>query len=153
MARTNPKILYNLDDTALFALCLYGEARGEPAEGRQAVAGVIMNRVRAGGWYGSTVRDVILKPRQFSCFNAGDPNRTRLAAIASSWIESLKKDQDLQECHRMAKAAIGGDLPDIVNGATHYKAVKCRASWTSSMIKVAVIGRHEFYIQKRGARS
>ena len=45
----------------LLARTIWGEARGEGQTGMQAVANVIMNRVKKGGWWGATVQDVVLK--------------------------------------------------------------------------------------------
>ncbi len=51
---------------------VYGEAGGESAEGQEAVANVIRNRVLSGR-YGQGYEDVITAPRQFSVWNPGDP--------------------------------------------------------------------------------
>lgn len=50
----------------------------------QAVANVIMNRVNRGGWYGASIKDVVLKPYQFSCWNATDPNRAKIDALTEA---------------------------------------------------------------------
>ena len=140
-----PECFLKLDETKLLALCIYGEARGEPMASRLGCASVIMNRKKAGGWYGSTIRDVILKPKQFSCFNSNDPNYIGLMAIASNWERMYDKDKALRECFSIAYAVVEGDMPDNVLGATHYKTIKCVASWAASMQLVATLGHHEFY--------
>lgn len=43
----------------------WGEARGEGSRGMQAVINVIMNRVRAGSWYGATPKEVCTKKANF----------------------------------------------------------------------------------------
>ena len=43
------------DQADIMARTIYGEARGEGQRGMQAVANVIMNRVKAGSWYGASV--------------------------------------------------------------------------------------------------
>ena len=55
------------------AKTIYGEARGESVETMLAVGWVIRNRLQAKR-YGSTYKDVVLQPKQFSCWNKGDPN-------------------------------------------------------------------------------
>ena len=55
------------------AKTIYGEARGESIETMLAVGWVIRNRLQAGR-YGSTYKDVVLQPKQFSCWNESDPN-------------------------------------------------------------------------------
>ncbi|PJB71692.1 MAG: hypothetical protein CO093_04590 [Alphaproteobacteria bacterium CG_4_9_14_3_um_filter_47_13] len=51
-------------DIEILARTIWGEARGEGQKGMLAVASVIMNRVRCGGWWGSTIQDVCRKPYQ-----------------------------------------------------------------------------------------
>jgi spore germination cell wall hydrolase CwlJ-like protein len=119
--------------------------------GRIAVASVIMNRVKRGGWFGSSIQGVILKPKQFSCFNTGDPNRLKLMAIASEWAKNYQRDKALRECMFVAEGVISGDLKSNVFDATHYKTINCQAAWAAKMKQVAVIGQHEFYTDQKGA--
>lgn len=135
----------SLSEARLLAIAIYGEARGEPLGGKIGVASVIMNRVKAGGWFGTSLPAVILKPKQFSCFNAVDPNWVTLSAIAADWDRQFQRDKALRECAMVAERVLAGDLPDNVMGATHYKTKTCAASWAGTMHLVAVIGNHEFY--------
>ncbi|HBE44270.1 MAG TPA: cell wall hydrolase [Deltaproteobacteria bacterium] len=144
------EVFEGLDDKKLMALCLYGEARGEPLSGKIGIAFVIMNRVKKNGWFGSTIKKVILKPKQFSCFNEKDPNRRRLIIIAQNWDYFFQKDKALRECYYVAEKAIEGTaFKDNVFGATHYKTAKCIASWADKMKLVAIIGNHEFYAEEQ----
>ena len=123
--------------TDYLARTLYGEARGEGYRGMQAVANVIMNRVKKGGWYGASVKDVVLKPYQFSCWNVTDPNREKIINATPAQLSTALE---------IAKKAINGELPDITGGATHYYANSISAPyWASSMKKTATIGNHIFY--------
>lgn len=118
------------------ARTIYGEARGEGIKGMQAVANVVMNRVKAASWYGASVKDVCLKPKQFSCWNEGDPNRAVILAAT---------DAQLATARSIAEQAIAGTLPDITGGATHYHAKSVNPYWATSMTKTATIGNHVFY--------
>lgn len=69
------------DDLWDFAKTIWAEARGEPLEGQIAVANVILNRARQGGWWGDDVVKVCRKPKQFSCWNNGDPNRAKMNGL------------------------------------------------------------------------
>ena len=69
------------DDMWIFAKTIWAEARGEPLEGQIAVANVILNRARQGGWWGDDIAEVCCKPKQFSCWNGGDPNRARMDGL------------------------------------------------------------------------
>lgn len=55
------------------AKTIYGEARGESIETMFAVGWVIRNRLQVRR-HGNTYKDVVLQPKQFSCWNEGDPN-------------------------------------------------------------------------------
>lgn len=126
------------DQTTYLAKTIWGEARGEGEKGMQAVGNVILNRVSRGGWYGASVKDVVLKPYQFSCWNENDINRSK--------IENLSFN-DLQKsgAYEIAQKLISGKLGDITNGATHYHAKNIVPYWASSMSKTAEIGNHIFY--------
>jgi len=141
-----------LDDVRLLALVVYGEARGEPLAGKIAVASVVLNRLKKNGWFGKTLKDVILKPFQFSCFNEDDPNRIKLLAIAQNWDMFYQKEKALRECYDIARKFLDPNditvLKDNTCGATHYKTKNCKAAWADKMQLTAVIGNHEFYAEK-----
>ena len=124
------------DQTDYMARTVYGEARGEGEKGMQAVANVIMNRVKKGGWYGASIKDVCLKPYQFSCWNEGDPNREKILNATPAQLKTAR---------RISEAVINGTLPDITGGATNYHAKSVKPYWAASMTKTATIGSHIFY--------
>ena len=135
------------DDEQIFALTLYGEARGESREGRIAVGTVILNRVDRRVWMGRTIKEVCLKPYQFSCFLPDDPNFKILHLITLGWTEKLQQSSVLRECLAIAKGMINGEIPrdDRLLDAINYKASGCRAAWAAKMRRVARIGNHSFY--------
>lgn len=120
------------------AKTMWGEARGEGTRGMQAVGNVVMNRVNAGSWYGASIKDVVLKPYQFSSWNTNDPNR---AVIENMTAQQLALNGSLA----IARQVIAGTLPDITGGATHYHAKNVNPAWVSSMERTATIGNHIFY--------
>ncbi len=127
----------------ILARTIYGEARGEPVRGQEAVAAVVMNRVgrameRGGWWWGSSVAEVCRRPFQFSCWNPGDPNR---AAIE----RADERDREFRICLRIARRAVSGALADPTQGATHYHAASAHPPWAAGREPCAVIGRHKFY--------
>lgn len=124
------------DQADYMARTLYGEARGEGARGMQAVANVIMNRVKQGGWYGASVKDVVLKPYQFSCWNENDVNSAIILNANSAQLATARN---------IAERVISGELPDITGGATHYHAKSITPYWAKSLTKTATIGNHVFY--------
>ncbi|PRR83590.1 cell wall hydrolase [Clostridium vincentii] len=58
-------------DIDLMAKLIYAESRGEPFEGKVAVASVVLNRV-VDPKFPSTVTDVIFQSKAFSCVQNGD---------------------------------------------------------------------------------
>lgn len=136
------KVLTNDNEQIEYmARTMWGEARGEGSTGMRAVGHVIMNRVKAGSWYGLTPKEVVLKKNQFSCWNENDPNRAKLLAVTTA-------DSNYALALSLAKAIYAGTMPDITNGATNYLALGSLStvpSWASKMTQVAEIGNHTFY--------
>ena len=100
----------------VMARTIYGEVRGEAYQGKIAVGWVIMNRVafaqaRDGYWWGSTIREVCLKPWQFSCWNANDPNRKVIESVGPN-------DPNFSQCFDVAGRVVSGKVPNPVEGAT-----------------------------------
>lgn len=149
--KEDKKVFKEIEDAKLLALVIYGEARGEARGGKIGVASVVLNRLKRGGWFGKTIKEVILKSYQFSCFNENDPNRIKLLAIAQNWDIFIQKDKVLRECYDIAQKFLDPNdftMKDNVCGATHYKTKDCKASWADKMKLTAVIGNHEFYAEE-----
>lgn len=100
----------SLDDVTLCALCVWREARGEGMLGKRGVAHVITNRVQHGG-YGLGFHGVILKPYQFSSFNASDPNSSKFP---------LDGEADWLDCMDAAKAVTQTAEEDFTKGSLFY---------------------------------
>ena len=140
--RTGKTVLTDKDEQIdIMARTAWGEARGEGTQGMQAVLNVIMNRVKAGSWYGATPKEVCLKKSQFSVWNTDDPNYAPMLMVDET-------DKNFATAMELAMAAYYGNLPDITNGATNYLALGSLTkipSWTYKMTEVASIGNHTFY--------
>ena len=102
----------SLPDEELLARCIWGEARGESIEDMVAVANVVINRLGKKIRYGSTIKEVILKPWQFSCFNEKDENFPLL--------RQGPKDKYFDICKSIAKLACKGLLVDNTDKANLY---------------------------------
>lgn len=100
-----------LTNPELLALCCWREARGESLDAKIAQCWSVKNRVEHPAWWGHDWQSVILKPWQFSSFNANDPN-------AEKWPED--EDPAWGECVQAAEAVFLGRVTDPTNGATHY---------------------------------
>lgn len=135
----------NRRDVDILASTLWGEARGEPQEGKVAVANVVLNRHKKPGWWSrqkgdgvpdDTIAAVCLDPYQFSCWNKKDPNYPKIQKL---------KPEDAEECWVIAGLAVAGFLRDNTSGATHYKTERARPKWARGKKPVVVIGNHQFY--------
>ncbi|OJX79898.1 cell wall hydrolase [Magnetospirillum sp. 64-120] len=128
----------------ILARTLWGEARGEKVRGVEAVAALVLNRVKRaqsrGGryWWGATIQQVCLKPWQFSCWNQGDPNRAKLERVT-------EQDRMFRVCLRVARRAAAGVLDDPTGGATHYHTSQVAPPWARGRTPSAIIGNHLFY--------
>jgi spore germination cell wall hydrolase CwlJ-like protein len=134
---------YNELAIDVLARTLWGEARGEDGQGMEAVANVVLNRVkvaddRGGYWWGNDLISVCQKPYQFSCWNRSDPNYRKLLEITETNIH-------FATAMRIARRAVAGVLSDNTNGATHYHEKSILPSWAKGQVPCAYIGRHIFY--------
>lgn len=131
-----------MTEEEIFSKTIYGEARGESLAGQEAVANVILNRVKMNliqpMWWGKNIREVCLKPKQFSCWNHNDVNYKILTG-------DLSQNPVYQICQRIVKRALAGVLKDNTNGATHYHTFECHPLWARHLIPCAQIGNHLFY--------
>jgi N-acetylmuramoyl-L-alanine amidase len=123
----------NLEDILIAARTIFGEARGEPYEGQKAVGHVILNRAAKEG----SVAGVCLRPKQFSCWNLGDPTRERMVQVTiddPKFRTALKAFLDAVE-----------EL-DWTNGATHYFNPQLASpKWAEGKQPIVVVGRHKFF--------
>lgn len=136
------------NDEQVLAATIYGEARGEPIVGKQAVASVVMNRValaiatKRKQFGNGSVKSCCLAPWQFSCWNASDPNRPILMGL-----DFTNPSDQLVICKTIAEEAISGDLRDPTFGATFYKVTSLPwpHDWGAKVAPLAVIGHQSFY--------
>ena len=78
-----PDLILSESDTDLLAKLIWAEAQGEPFEGQQAIAEVVINRVAADNFPG-TVHDVLYAPDQFKAVGqiyAAKPTHVQYEAI------------------------------------------------------------------------
>ena len=129
---------WGLSDADVLAKTLWGEARGEGLAGMQAVAAVIVNRVKSRR-YPNTVKGVCLQPWQFSMWNPDDHNGE--AAMKMRRGDSTVYDR----CLDVAADAIAGRVADPTGGALHYAVTGLNPYWAKDATVSAQIGRHTFY--------
>ncbi|MFO1185916.1 MAG: cell wall hydrolase [Bauldia sp.] len=121
------------------AEAIYFEARDEPVAGQEAVAQVVLNRVKNPA-YPNTICGVVYQNAelrnacQFSFACDGQPD---VADEPRAWVTARD----------IALRAVMGELAwnDTVGSSTHYHATYVKPDWARTMRKVATIGTHIFY--------
>lgn len=112
-------------DLDYLAHTIYGEARGEPYEGKVAIASVVLNRVESGK-YGNSIREVIFQPGAFTA--------------ASDGQYYLQPDDS---CYEAATAALNGWDP--TDGAFYFWNPNIATDdWVYSRTVIKAIGNHVF---------
>jgi len=116
---------------------LYYEAATEPDAGQQAVAQVILNRVRHPA-FPNTVCGVVYQGSerttgcQFSFACDGSMGRTPSRAY---WLRAMK----------VAAAALDGRVFAAVGLATHYHTYAVTPAWNRDLVMTGVFGAHFFH--------
>ncbi len=136
-------------DRALDCLtaAVYYEAASEPRAGQEAVAQVVLNRLRHPA-FPKSVCGVIYdgvgtaSTCQFTFACDGSTSRRPVARL---W----------DNARDVAAAALSGHVASQVGAATHYHATSVNPYWRASLVSVGRIGNHLFYTMpgSRGAPS
>lgn len=139
--------LLTMPSRVVLALTLYGEARGEPPEGREAIAWVVKNRARLRR---QTIPEVCLQKWQFSCWWGDDANTQALLTRAEAVLRGTNAGDSawLQTAAIANRVLIDGG-EDVSHGADHYLTTALYRSdhppyWAKGMTVMATIGRHIF---------
>ena len=118
---------------------IYFEARGEPLEGQEAVAQVVMNRVFS-GYYPHDVCGVVFqnKYHHLAC--------QFTFACEGKDLSQIDEPDMWQQAKDIAKKMLDGKiwLADIGH-ATHYHAYWVHPSWVHEMVRLYKLGVHTFY--------
>jgi hypothetical protein len=137
----------DLSDLEVLSLTIYGEARGELIEGQIAVGCVIRNRVRVGEY--ASYRAACLAPKQFSCWNADDPNFSVLKELGDKMLYGQKiADLALTQCQWVAAGIVSSAIMDNTHSATHYMTTKLyndhTVPWAQKLKIAGIIGNQTF---------
>lgn len=130
----------DLDDAIdLVARTLYGEARREPSETRFAIAEVVYNRaIQRSPRFGLSVEAVCRQPDQFSCWNPGDPSRSRTLSISLA-------DPEIAECVTIARDLVAGRVGGLTLGADHFHHRRVSPYYSREHAPCAQIGNYVFF--------
>jgi len=124
-----------MDPLTCLAVAIFFEARGEPYEGKEAVANVIINRVEDKR-YPNSVCGVVREHKAFSYTHDGlhdDPKRHTGHQDKIAWVQSQE----------VANDALQGTLLGITS--THYHTTDVLPFWAEHYKVDGKVGNHLFY--------
>jgi len=116
---------------------VYFEARGESARGQQAVATVIMNRVKNPN-FPKTVCGVVYQ-------GANHRNGCQFSFACDGMVERVVESQAWDRARKVAARALSGAVLRDVGSATHFHTVAVAPAWGPQMLRTAQVGLHVFY--------
>ena len=124
------------------SLNIYQEARGEPLEGKVAVANVVKNRV-ASKHYPNTYCEVVQQRRgnicQFSWYCDGKYDHPTFSSM------ELPDAQAFKTAVEISLKIMENIILDNTDGATHFHAVYVDPYWSKSLALTVEYGDHIFY--------
>jgi len=114
---------------------VYFEARGESKRGQQAVATVVLNRVKNPN-FPKSVCGVVFQRASGGCqFSFACDGSMRHGRDEDAW----------EQARRVAARALSGYVLRDIGSATHFHTIDVSPDWGSQMLKVAQVGLHVFY--------
>ena len=116
---------------------VYYESAGQPREGQEAVAQVVLNRMRHPN-FPKSVCGVVYE----------GATRTTGCQFTFTCDGSLGRTPDprgWETAERVALDALAGHVASTVGAATHYHAVWMTPYWSPTLVQVGRIGGHVFY--------
>lgn len=126
-----------LDDAiTCLARTIYWEAKGEEADGMEAIASVVMNRLGHEG-FPDTVCGVVREGRekgecQFSWWCDGRP-------------DDVEEEKRYEIAKEIARRALNRQLADRTGGALYFHHRRVSPDWAGKYTKKAEVGEHLFY--------
>ena len=119
------------------AQAIYFEAAREPLKGQQAVAQVVLNRVRHPA-YPKTVCGVVYQ-------GASLPAGCQFTFTCDGALRWRPEAELFARAQQVAKKALAGYVDTDVGSATHYHAAYVAPYWAPTLVKMTQVGQHIFY--------
>lgn len=130
-----PDAMQQARDLDCLTDAVYYEARGETKRGQQAVATVVLNRVKNPS-FPKTVCGVVFQRSSGACqFSFACDGSMRRGREADAW----------EDARRVAARALSGYVLRDIGSATHFHTVDVAPEWGPKMLRVAQVGLHVFY--------
>jgi spore germination cell wall hydrolase CwlJ-like protein len=113
------------------------EAGNESIAGQEAVAQVVINRLRHPA-YPKTICGVVYQgsTRKTGC---------QFTFTCDGSLRRPRSAQSMATAMEIARRVLAGSTSPLVRGATHYHADYVAPYWAPSLVKIAAIGAHIFY--------
>ena len=116
-------------DEILLARMLFGESRDCTYKEKLAIGYTVINRANDGKKYnGENVREVILKDKNYSCFNNNNPNRVILMD------PEMYEPKSWRECLQSSRDILSNKSIESNKGQTNYHTRRSHPYWSSSDI-------------------
>jgi hypothetical protein len=133
--QAHPDAVQQARDLDCLTDAVYYEARGETKRGQQAVATVVLNRVKNPS-FPKTVCGVVFQRAAGTCqFSFACDGSMRRSREAEAW----------QDARRIAARALSGYVLRDIGSATHFHTTDVAPQWGPRMLRVAQVGLHVFY--------
>lgn len=128
-------------DIECMALNIYHEARGEPIAGQYAVAEVTLNRTHSRR-FPSSVCEVVYQKHWSS--------RRKEVVYAFSWtglsVTTNFHSAAWRQAKEIARTVLTHQRKPTMQGALFYHSIDVKPEWARHHKRLAVIGRHIFYL-------
>jgi len=119
------------------AQAIYFEAAREPLKGQQAVAQVVLNRLRHPA-YPKTVCGVVYQ-------GASLPTGCQFTFTCDGALRWRPEADLFARAEAVARKALAGYVDKEVGPATHYHAAYVAPYWAPTLVKMTQVGQHIFY--------
>lgn len=119
------------------ALAVYFESRAESIEGQQAVAAVVLNRVRSEK-FPDNICAVVHE-------GAGQRHRCQFSWYCDGRSDKPRDGSAWEQAVAIADSVIDGEVSDPTDGALYYHNTRVKPKWRKKLTKTAAIDNHIFY--------
>lgn len=150
-------VQYDENDIDKLTRTILGEAGNQSAEGKAAVAHIVVNRLKRGG-YGNSIAGIVTAADKngyhaFSAWNSKDKS-------GNDGVNMSADSKAYREARAIAEQVLTGGLappPQIGNSVNYYApsgmtgkngTVKGEPGWAKDMVYTGTIGGHRFYAPK-----
>jgi hypothetical protein len=131
----------DVDDSARALHCMtqaiYYEAAREPVRGQEAIAQVVLNRVRHPA-YPKSICGVVYQ-------GSARPTGCQFTFTCDGALRWTPQPALWREAQNVAKRALAGFVDKDVGSATHYHAAYVAPYWAPTLVKMTQVGQHIFY--------